>query len=234
MTDPSNPGMLAVTGASGKTGWRVVQEALGRGYRVRAIVRPSSLVPAGLEGAELIRLELGDQPALERALQGVEVLVIATGARPSIDLSGPLQVDALAMRSQIDACRAAGVGRVVLVSSLCSGRLFHPLNLFGLILLWKRLGERWLQESGLAWTVVRPGGLKETEQNLEAEGIRFSGPDQQESNSIPRRLVARVCLDALQVPAASGRIIEITSGPDVAPIGLAEWLQGQPQAAAHA
>jgi len=234
MTDPSNPGMLAVTGASGKTGWRVVQEALGRGYRVRAIVRPSSLVPAGLEGAELIRLELGDQPALERALQGVEALVIATGARPSIDLSGPLQVDALAMRSQIDACRATGVGRVVLVSSLCSGRLFHPLNLFGLILLWKRLGERWLQESGLAWTVVRPGGLKETEEHLEAEGIRFSGPDQQESNSIPRRLVARVCLDALQVPAASGRIIEITSGPDVTPIGLAEWLQGQPQAAAHA
>jgi uncharacterized protein YbjT (DUF2867 family) len=230
MTDPAIPDLLAVTGASGKTGWRVVQEALGRGYRVRAIVRPSSEVPAGLEGAELIRLELGDQPALERALQGVGALVIATGARPSIDLSGPLQVDALAMRSQIAACQAAGVRRVVLVSSLCSGRLLHPLNLFGLILLWKRLGERWLEESGLAWTVVRPGGLKETEQNLETEGIRFSGPDQQESDSIPRRLVARVCLDALQVPAATGRIIEITSGRDVAPIGLAEWLQGQPQA----
>jgi len=231
MTAPSSPGLLAVTGASGKTGWRVVQEALDRGYRVRAIVRPSSLVPAGLEGAELIRLELGDRPALERALQGVEALVIATGARPSIDLSGPLQVDALAMRDQIAACHASGVQRVVLVSSLCSGRLFHPLNLFGLILLWKRLGEHWLQQSGLAWTVVRPGGLKETEQNLETEGIRFSGPDQQESNSIPRRLVARVCLDALATPAASGRIIEITSGPDVAPIGLAEWLQSQPLAA---
>jgi uncharacterized protein YbjT (DUF2867 family) len=38
MIDPSSPGLLAVTGASGKTGWRVVQEALGRGYRVRAIV----------------------------------------------------------------------------------------------------------------------------------------------------------------------------------------------------
>ncbi|MCT0229654.1 SDR family oxidoreductase [Synechococcus sp. CS-1324] len=224
----SAPGLLAVTGASGKTGWRVVQEALGRGYEVRAILRPNSTVPAGLEGAELIRLELSDKAALERALQGAQALVIATGARPSIDLSGPLQVDALAMRSQIAACQAAGVQRVVLVSSLCSGRFFHPLNLFGLILLWKRLGERWLQESGLAWTVVRPGGLKESELNLEAEGIRFSGPDQQESNSIPRRLVARVCLDALATPAATGRIIEITSGPDLAPIGMAEWLQSQP------
>ncbi|MCT0201765.1 SDR family oxidoreductase [Synechococcus sp. CS-603] len=225
MTDPRAKGVVAVSGASGKTGWRVVQEALKRGYRVRALLRPSSAVPEGLKGADLIRLELSDGPALEKALQGVEALVIATGARPSIDLSGPLKVDALAMRSQIAACQASGVKRAVLVSSLCSGRLFHPLNLFGLILIWKRLGERWLQESGLDWTVVRPGGLKESEEQLESEGLRFSGPDQQESNSIPRRLVARVCLDALEQPAAIGRIIEVTSSPELESIQLSEWLQ---------
>ena len=123
--------------------------------------------------------------------------MIATGARPSVDLAGPLKVDALAIRSQIAACREAGLKRVVLVSSLCSGRWFHPLNLFGLILVWKGVGERWLAASGLEWTVVRPGGLKETEEGIESEGIRFSGPEQQESNSIPQRLVARVCLDAV-------------------------------------
>lgn len=153
---------LAVTGASGKTGWRVVEEALGRGWRVKAILRPRSDVPPGLAGAELVRLELGDAEALAAALEGCDALVIATGARPSVDLAGPLKVDALAMRPQITACRAAGVKRVVLVSSLCSGRWLHPLNLFGLILVWKGVGERWLAASGLEWTVVRPGGLKET------------------------------------------------------------------------
>lgn len=128
------------------------------------------------------------------------------------------------MRPQIDACKAAGVKRVVLVSSLCSGRWLHPLNLFGLILVWKGVGERWLAASGLDWTVVRPGGLKETEEGIEAEGIRFSGPDQQESDSIPRRLVARVCLDAVENPAAIGRIIEITSSPQQPAVGLGEWL----------
>ncbi|WP_094584800.1 SDR family oxidoreductase [Synechococcus sp. BO 8801] len=215
---------LAVTGASGKTGWRVVQEALGRGWRVKAILRPSSAVPPGLEGAELVRLELGDTEALGAALAGCDALVIATGARPSVDLAGPLKVDALAMRPQIDACKAAGVKRVVLVSSLCSGRWLHPLNLFGLILVWKGVGERWLAASGLDWTVVRPGRLKETEEGIEAEGIRFSGPDQQESDSIPRRLVARVCLDAVENPAAIGRIIEITSSPQQPAVGLGEWL----------
>ena len=33
---------VAVSGASGKTGWRVVEEALQRGMSVRAIMRPES------------------------------------------------------------------------------------------------------------------------------------------------------------------------------------------------
>jgi uncharacterized protein YbjT (DUF2867 family) len=140
-------------------------------------------------------------------------------------------VDALAIRSQIEACKAAGVERVVLVSSLCSGRWIHPLNLFGLILVWKGVGERWLQESGLRWTVVRSGGLKEAEDGLEQEGIVYTGPGEQDSQSIPRRLVARVCLDALETTAAEGRIIEITSRPGHPQQSLDQWLAQQPQAA---
>lgn len=222
---------LAVTGASGKTGWRVVQEALGRGMEVRALLRPGSLAPEGLTGAEIVRVDLENAPALRQALQGCEALVIATGARPSVDVLGPMKVDALAIRSQIAACKAVGLHRVVLVSSLCSGRWLHPLNLFWLVLVWKRVGERWLQESGLRWTVVRPGGLRESEEGLEREGVVYSGPDQQESQSIPRRLVARVCLDALETPAAEGRILEVTSRPDQAPQSLAQWLAAHPQPA---
>mgnify|MGYP003332963696 FL=1 len=203
--------LLAVTGASGKTGWRVVQEALQRGHAVRAIVRPGSAIPEPLQGAELVRLRLGDRGGLTEALRGCDALVIATGARPSIDLTGPLQVDAIGVRQQIEACQATGVSRVVLVSSLCAGLWRHPLNLFGLILVWKRLGERWLEQSGLAYTVVRPGGLNEQEQDLPLQRLRFSGPDQQRDGSIPRRLVARVCLDALETPASVGRVLEITS-----------------------
>lgn len=217
--------LLAVSGASGKTGWRVVEEALRRGHRVRALVRPGSQIPPGLAGADVVRLELDQREALHGALQGCDALVIATGARPSVNLAGPLQVDAFAVQCQIRAARAVGLRRVVLVSSLCAGRWLHPLNLFGLILVWKRLGEHWLERSGLDWTVVRPGGLSEREQDLASEAIRFSGPDQQQSDSIPRRLVARVCLDALETPAAIGRIVEITSERDGPVRSLADWLQ---------
>ena len=218
---------LAVSGASGKTGWRVVQEALGRGHRVTAIVRPDSLVPEGLAGAEVVRLSLADAPALQQALQGCDALVIATGARPSIDLAAPLKVDAFGVRQQIRACQAVGVKRLVLVSSLCAGLWLHPLNLFGLILVWKCLGEQWLEQSGLDWTVIRPGGLKEAEDNLAAQQVYYSAADQQQEGSIPRRLVARVCLEALETPASSGRIVEITSSdrPLERPASsLAAWL----------
>ena len=219
---------VAVTGASGKTGWRVVDEALARGVEVRAIVRPDSVLPPGLGAAEIHRLQLSDGPALQDALRDCDALVIATGARPSIDLFGPLKVDALGVRQQLEACRAVGLKRVVLVSSLCAGRWLHPLNLFGLILVWKRLGEQWLEQSGLEVTIVRPGGLKEAEEDIAAQELRFSGADQQQDGSLPRRLVARVCLDALAVPASVGRIVEITSAvPDTpspqAP-ALASWL----------
>ena len=219
---------VAVTGASGKTGWRVVDEALGRGFEVRAIVRPDSVLPPGLGAAEIHRLQLSDGPALQDALRDCDALVIATGARPSIDLLGPLKVDALGVRQQLEACRAIGLKRVVLVSSLCAGRWLHPLNLFGLILVWKRLGEQWLEQSGLEVTIVRPGGLKEAEEDMAAQELRFSGADQQQDGSLPRRLVARVCLDALEVPASVGRIVEITSAVPDAPApqapALASWL----------
>ena len=112
---------LAVSGASGKTGWRVVEEALKRGQSVRAIVRPGSELPSALAKAEkerlleVLRLELDTAEALLHALQGCTALVIATGARPSINLAGPLQVDAWGVQVQVQACRSLGLQRLSLI-----------------------------------------------------------------------------------------------------------------------
>ena len=206
-----SPRTIAISGASGKTGFRIAEEALASGDQPRLLLRSDSQIPKSLEGCEQQRLSLQDAPALDQALRGADALVIATGARPSVDLTGPMRVDAWGVQRQIESCQRVGLRRVVLVSSLCSGRWRHPLNLFGLILVWKRVGERSLERSGLDWTVIRPGGLSEREDALETEGIVWTGPDQQDSQSIPRRLVARCCLEALETPGSIGRILEVTS-----------------------
>ena len=215
---------IAITGASGKTGFRIAEELMAYGDRPRLLLRSDSVIPETLSNAEQVRISLQDPSALDAALKGVDALVIATGARPSIDLLGPMRVDAWGVRSQVESCLRVGVSRVILVSSLCAGRWRHPLNLFGLILVWKRIGEQALESSGLDWTVIRPGGLSEREQALEEEGVYWTGPDQQEKDSIPRRLVARCCVEAMNTPASIGKILEVTSSASRPLIALPDAL----------
>lgn len=215
---------IAISGASGKTGYRIAEEILASGDHARLILRPDSIIPQSLQACDQHRINLMDPEALDRALNGADALVIATGARPSVDLTGPMRVDAWGVQRQVESCERVGLQRVILVSSLCSGRWRHPLNLFGLILVWKRVGERTLERSSLDWTVIRPGGLSEREDGIESEGVVWTGPDQQESDSIPRRLVARCCLEALAEPASIRRILEVTSSNQQPKQSLSEVL----------
>ncbi len=216
---------LAITGASGKTGYRIAEEAVSAGYEVRLIVRSKSEIPDSIRGCERYVLSDTNGVTLDYALKGCQSLVIATGARPSIDLTGPAKVDYINIKKQVESCIRQKLQRVVLVSSLCSGKLIHPLNLFGLILIWKRLGEKSLQKSGLDWTVIRPGGLNEKETNINNENILFSGQRTQEEGSIPRRLVAKSCIEALKTKESIKKIIEITSSKENPKINMGKAIK---------
>ena len=201
---------IAITGASGKTGFRITEEALKKRIKVRQIVRKNSKVIGNLNNTEIIRVSLDNKEALDKALENLDALIIATGARASLDLTGPAKVDALGVYRQLQSCKRVGIKRVILVSSLCTGKLFHPLNLFGLILIWKKIGEDFLKNNNFEWTIIRPGGLKESE-NIELENINYSKEDTQIKGSIPRRLVAKCCIDSLNNKLSINKIIEITS-----------------------
>ena len=215
---------IAITGASGKTGFRIVEEASKNGYEVKQIVRKNSNIGENLKDIETIRLSLDDKNSLDMALKDVDALIIATGARASIDLTGPARVDALGVYRQLQSCKRIGIKRVILVSSLCTGKLIHPLNLFGLILLWKKLGENLLKTNSFEWTIIRPGGLKETEE-ITNEKIYYSKIDTQEKGSIPRRLVAKCCIDSLKYNASINKTIEITSSINNTKISFKEAMQ---------
>ena len=88
---------IAISGASGKTGFRITEVAVKRGYKVRQIIRKNSKVPEGLESLETIRVSLDKKGELDEALEDIDALIIATGARASLDLTGPAKVDALSL-----------------------------------------------------------------------------------------------------------------------------------------
>lgn len=202
-----------VAGATGETGRRIVLELVQRQIPVRALVRElesaRSILPAEVE------LVVGDvlkPETLSNAIADCTVVLSATGARPGFDPTGPYRVDFEGTKNLVNAAKAKGIEQFVMVSSLCTSQFFHPLNLFFLILVWKKQAEEYLQSSGIPYTIVRPGGLK-NEDN--ADGVVMSGADTLSEGSIPRTKVAQVCVEALFLPSSRNKIVEIVAKPEV-------------------
>ena len=215
---------IAITGASGKTGYRITEEAVNKGIKVNQIVRRNSKVTENLKNTETFRISLDNKDELDKALENVDALIIATGARASLDLTGPAKVDALGVYRQLQSCKRVGIKRVILVSSLCTGKLFHPLNLFGLILIWKKIGENFLKNQNFDWTIIRPGGLKEIEK-IESENIDYTKENTQFKGSIPRRLVAKCCIDSLNNKQSINKTIEVTSSSENKKVSFKKAMQ---------
>ena len=55
---------IEITGASGKTGYRISEEAVKKGYKVRQIIRKNSKVLEELESLETIRVSLDNKKAV--------------------------------------------------------------------------------------------------------------------------------------------------------------------------
>jgi len=135
---------ILVTGASGKTGRRMVAALAARGAAVRAFIRrPEAGDELRRDGASEIAIgDLTDNVSLERALSGVEqVFHICPPMHP--------KEDAIA-RSLIDSCGKSGVGRFVLYSVL------HPLLSDVPHHARKLEAERHLVNSGVAYTILQP------------------------------------------------------------------------------
>lgn len=208
---------VLVVGATGQTGKRVVQELLEQGMDVKALVRDMAKAAQVLPSDERLDIVLGDvlkPETLAPAIADCEAIVSATGAAPSFDPTGPYKVDYEGTKNLVDAASQASVSQFVMVSSLCVSRLFHPLNLFWGVLYWKQQAEDYLKNSGVAYTIVRPGGLK-NENNDQA--IVMSAADTLFEGSIPRQKVAQVCAEALVQPSAKNKVVEIVTSETTAP-----------------
>jgi uncharacterized protein YbjT (DUF2867 family) len=201
-----------VAGATGETGRRIVKELVERNIPVRAMVRnlekAKEILPAE---AELVVGDVLKPESLAAAIGDSTVLLCATGASPSLDPTGPYKVDYEGTKNLVDVAKIKGIEHFVMVSSLCVSQFLHPLNLFWLILVWKKQAEEYIEKSGLTYTIVRPGGLK-NEDN--PDPVVMSSADTLFDGSIPRTKVAQVCVEALSQSSARNKIVEVVAKPE--------------------
>ncbi|QDZ39621.1 SDR family oxidoreductase [Euhalothece natronophila Z-M001] len=201
-----------VAGATGETGRRIVQELVNANISVRAMVRNLETAQTILPPeAELVLGDVLKPDSLREAIGDCTVVLSATGARPSFNPTGPYQVDYQGTKNLIEVAKEKNIEHFVMVSSLCVSKFFHPLNLFWLVLFWKKQAESDLQNSGLTYTIVRPGGLKNEDT---PDAVVMSQADTLFEGSIPRQKVAQVCVQALQQPQAQNKIVEIVAQPE--------------------
>lgn len=207
------PMLIAVTGASGRTGSHVVTALLAAGHTVRSVVRSQEKgAPLRQQGAEVVLADLTtDDPAAW--LVDVDALIhTAAASDPTPGASDAVDRDAtLAL---VAGAEQAGVQRMIQVSSMYADRPDEGPEFLHDVLRAKAISDQALRDSRLMWTIVRPGGLLDDEPTgLVAAGRQLG------SGRISRVDVAAVCVACLAEPATERLAFDLTSG-DV-PLGEA-------------
>ncbi|CAN6216589.1 unnamed protein product [Urochloa humidicola] len=119
-----------VAGSTGRTGKRVVEKLLAKGFSVVAgttdVGRARGSLPQDAN-LQLVRADVTEgADKLVETLRGADAVVCATGFRRSFDPFAPWKVDNFGTVNLVEACRKA---------------------------------EKHIRRSGINYTIVRPGGL---------------------------------------------------------------------------
>ena len=176
-------GKTLVVGATGTVGGMVVRQLAAEGTTVTALARSIESTAAQdlatLPNVEVRQGDVMDVDSLISAAAGCENVVAAYGMSPPRfaklsdlwrdpfgDPRHPANINYKGMQHVVAACKAARVKKVVRLTGLSVGLSpWNPISiLFSIVLsfsnMWNRRGERVLRDSGLDYSIVRPGGLK--------------------------------------------------------------------------
>ena len=124
---------ILVLGATGNTGRKFVDMALGRGHRVRAIMRSSGNLE-DQTGLEIIKGDVLDGSVLKQAAHGMDAIVSCLGIRkkdPSDPWSSLLSPEDFTERSArviVEAMKANGMKRAVVISSAGVGNSWEAVD----------------------------------------------------------------------------------------------------------
>ena len=147
-------GGVAVIGASGLVGARIVQALSDRGFSVRCGIRHTPLPVENLDESRIERVacDTSDTDSLASFLQGQHTVVYAGGlttAHGKKTWEEYLQANTAEVLSLIACMRAAGTKRIIFLASQAPAHGAYGLS--------KSLGESAVRNAGLTATILKPG-----------------------------------------------------------------------------
>jgi len=217
---------LTIVAATGGIGRQLVDQALAAGHHLTAIVRNPDRLPPGVRAVRA-DLATADPGALHPAVAGADAVLSGLGPRSRAEAG----VTARGTRAVVEAMKATGVARIVVVSAAPVGTVpspgrphpprYDPGDGFVLRHLLSplvkaalrghyadlALMEDTLRDSGLDWTAIRPprltdGPVTGTYRTAEDRNLR-------RGVLISRADVAHLMLRVLDRPETIGHAIGI-------------------------
>ncbi len=212
--------MLLVVGSTGLLGSEICRRLVAKGLSVRALVRATSdsekVNALKALGIQVVVGDLCDPASLQVACQGVRAVISTVSSMPfsyqpgkndiqTVDLDGAMNL--------IAAAKAAGVQHFVYTSF--SGNIESDCPLRNA----KRAVERRLKESGVTYTILRPGYFMEVWLtpavgfDMANAKAQIYGTGDQRISWISVQDVAAFAVASLDHPAARNATLEL-GGPE--------------------
>jgi uncharacterized protein YbjT (DUF2867 family) len=201
---------VVVVGGHGKIALRLLGLLAERGDRARGVIRkPDQAADLEQAGAEALLVDMEAEDLSAEQLDGADAVVFAAGAGPGSGAERKRTVDYGAAVKLIEACKAHGISRYLMVSAIGVGR--DPSEWPESMLPYYRAkadADAELESSGLDHTIVRPGMLTDDP----GTGMVELNPELASSGEVPRDDVAAVLAEVLLAENTIGKSFDLLSG----------------------
>ncbi len=189
------------------------------GHDVIGLIRnPDHADEVARAGAQPVICDVEAENDISEAVGKVDAVIFAAGAGPGSGAGRKWTVDRDGAIKLIDAAKKNGISRYVMISAM---KVEEPRGneVFQVYQKAKSEADQALRESGLEWTIIRPGRLTD---NLPTGRIAL-GADL-EPGEIPRADVAAVVAEVLEIPESAGHQWDLTSGDTLIDVAIRKAL----------
>ena len=198
---------VLVAGANGQVGRHVVRLLAERGHEVRAMIRAEAEAPELRElGGEPVVADLEGEVTF--AAEGCDAIIFSAGGGPGSGAAKKETVDRQGAVKLIEAAKEHGLQRYVMVSSMGAGDPGAGPEAMQPYLYAKARADEALRESGLDYTIVRPGRLTDEAGTSRVEAALSLS----RRGEISREDTARTLVATLTAKNTFGKTFEVLSG----------------------
>jgi uncharacterized protein YbjT (DUF2867 family) len=198
---------IVIAGGHGQIALRLARLLSARGDAVRSLIRnPGHGAGVHAAGAEPVIADMEELDSLAEFVEGADAVVFAAGAGPGSGPERKRTVDLGGAVKLLDAARATGARRYLMVSSIGADDPSSASGSMRPYLEAKAEADAALSASDLDWTIVRPGALTDD------PGTGMVAVGDLGRGSVTRDDVAAVLAGCLDEPATVGKTFVLLQG----------------------